>query len=282
MSGAVLVQFLYSLCLFLDNGRTDILIIGCPSSSISDENQLKSTEFIALFEVSHGFNQDESIAFEQMIQPLLLSPGRQDYSLTQAPGFHVPIDFTLSVPLVVELLGSGFVQEHDSDHYVVRFPRIKRLRPELSVGDAITADDLQQIASKSVFDASSDANKVYYYQAKLASVEKDRKHQTSHSRPVNRVHVRTDIEGYFFVTEAARPTILPQVNKLGEAGYHRLHSLVTLVDSMGSAVRTIICASREVEFYMRKLDFMRHDRRNNLYVIAANRDIIQSMRFLTT
>lgn len=276
------VQLIYSCCLLLDNGRLDILIIGCPTSSISDEDQLKSAEFVALFEVTHGFNHDESVAFEQLVQPLLLSPGRQDYSLTKAPGCNVPIDFTLSVPLVVELLGSGFVREHGCDHFVVRFPRIKRLRPDLSVPDAITFDELQQIAHESVFDVNTDADKVSYYTAKLASVENDRKYQTSHSRPSNRVHVGTEIGGYFFVTEAARPTILPQVHKLGEAGYHRLHNLFTLIDSAGSATRLIICDPREVEIYMRKLDFMRHDRRNNLYIIAANRDIVQSMRSLTT
>ena len=64
--------------------------------------------------------------------------------------YRPTIHFVIEPPLVLELLGRGFVRERGLSFYTLRFPRIKKAKWVLSSDNAITFDELQEIAIESI------------------------------------------------------------------------------------------------------------------------------------
>lgn len=67
--------------------------------------------FLLLFPVSQGFNAEEAGLFHQMASRIAVAPSAFDgFTWAFAAGFRHDLDFIATEPIVVELLGSGFVK----------------------------------------------------------------------------------------------------------------------------------------------------------------------------
>lgn len=136
-----------------DNGRLTRFIIGCLTNKEEmQKDESLSPNFIIVFTVHQGLNEEESNIFHERVKSLGLIPfsdAKQDLRPQFAAGFRCDVDFILETPILVELLGSGFVKERAQPHYVLRFPRIRRVFFNCSVLESVSFQELQEMAQNS-------------------------------------------------------------------------------------------------------------------------------------
>ena len=98
---------------FIDGrGLLGTLVIGALTNK---EEMLADPEtkphFLLLFPVSQGFNAEEAELFHQMATRIAVpATGCDRFTFAFAAGFRHDLDFIASEPIVMELLGSGFVK----------------------------------------------------------------------------------------------------------------------------------------------------------------------------
>ncbi len=136
------------------SGLLDTLIIGCLTNKfeIERDEQIKPN-FVLLFPVENGLNEEERELFDARLKQVgLIKPPStsEGYEYGFAKGFRHDTDYIVKEPFIVELIGSGFVMERGQPHYVLRFPRIRKIFFDRPVADCLSFQELQVMAVASL------------------------------------------------------------------------------------------------------------------------------------
>jgi hypothetical protein len=100
---------------------------------------------VALFNVSVGLSEAELKLLQPILKERFSLQKPTKYMLEFGPGFAQKPDILLSTPLVVELLGSGFVKERGQPYWSLRFPRIRKVFVSRAIGDILSFEELQDL-----------------------------------------------------------------------------------------------------------------------------------------
>ncbi|RKP16736.1 DNA ligase/mRNA capping enzyme, partial [Rozella allomycis CSF55] len=135
------------------SGLFQIFHVGCLTNKKELLDKISSCpNFAIVFTVEMGLSRDERSSISALINNTSIKfhnglklPNREvSYQITNL--INSKIDVILSIPLVFELLGSGFTKERPNKFFTLRFPRILKVYYNRNPIECITFQELQELS----------------------------------------------------------------------------------------------------------------------------------------
>ena len=198
--------------------------------------------FILCFSVELGFTEEEKQLFHQnaTTKAVRAAAGEMPqlpYTFEFAPGYREEIDWFATEPILVELLGSGFVRERGRPYWVLRFPRIHRVFFDRSFTDSITFEELQRLGYSSKNDEEEDGEEKEKIEQKIYASSSPHAQKTIKTKRPFRLSAEAKVkkpplcltelqsEYYIYIEPSERPDYASRIKALGLTTLHTMRAV---------------------------------------------------------
>ncbi|KAJ3300096.1 hypothetical protein HK104_004565 [Borealophlyctis nickersoniae] len=132
----------------------NVFYVGCKMNKEEVDHQGADAHFNVVFKFSAGFGRKDLITFCDALKPSRSLRYHYSIATSSTPEWIFPD------PPVVELIGGGFQkkgwQGGKEEYWVLRAPRLRRQRHELTWKDCVTFEELQELGEQSASPTESD------------------------------------------------------------------------------------------------------------------------------